>query len=122
MHRHFIFLTCFCALVSFFPLLLSEWWHVHCMWAGVSAWFLCDLLMVGSDLKMAEERIRELDKRADTSKSELDIKFKLAEILKRINENDQLLMEIRSRVMGIKRTCSHPWCVERTRSLTGNSL
>ena len=121
-HRHFTVLTCVCALLSFFPLLLSQWWHVHCMWAGVSLWFLCDLLMVGSDLLRAEERIKEFERQAEISKSCLDIKFKLAEIMKRLNENDLLLMEIRSRVMAIKRQCVGPLCIQRAGSLMSNSL
>ena len=121
-HRHFTVLACLCALLSFFPLLLSQWWHVHCMWAGVSLWFLCDLLMVGSDLKIAEERIKEFERQAEASKSSLEVKFKLTEILKRINENDLLLMEIRSRVVAIKRQCVGPLCIQRAASLMSNSL
>jgi hypothetical protein len=92
------------------------------MWAGVSLWFLCDLLMVGSDLKIAEERIKEFERQADVSKSCMDVKFKLTEILKRINENDLLLMEIRSRVVAIKRQCVGPLCIQRAGSLMSNSL
>jgi len=93
------------------------------MWAGVSLWFLCDLLMVGSDLVRAEERIKEFERHADISKSYIEVKFKLAEILKRLNENDLLTMEIRSRVVAIQRRYSDPSHSSRTaRSLMSNSL
>ena len=69
------------------------------MWGCVSFWFLCDLFIVGSDLKRAQDRIEDLSARSGTLHSAL----KFTEILKRINENDMLLMEIRSRVILLQR-------------------
>jgi len=99
MHKHFVVIVCLCAIISYSPLLMSEWWHVHCLWGCVSFWFLCDLFIVGSDLKRAQGRIEDLTVHSET----LDSKLKFTEILKKINENDMLLMEIRSRVILLQR-------------------
>ena len=105
MNNQLIVLTCLCAIISYSPQIISEWWHVHCLWGLVSFWFLCDLFVVGSDLKHANDRIKDLM----TNREALDTKLKFAEIMKRINENEFLLLEIRSRVTAIqKRGVDHP--------------
>ena len=106
-----------CALLSYFPLLFSQLWYVHCMWAMVTIWFLCDLMRVGYELNQAEERIKYLQERAQLMP---DVKY--AQILKMQAENDLLLMEIRSRVVSIQRRCVHPHGMDRSRSLMSNSL
>jgi hypothetical protein len=57
---------------------------------------------VESDLNVAKERIKLIE---NQTKSEdiFTISAQLADIGKRINENDFLLMEIRSRVVAIQR-------------------
>jgi hypothetical protein len=87
------------------------------MWGCVSFWFLCDLLIVGSDLERAQGRIEDLSVHSET----LDSKLKFTEILKRINENDLLLTEIRSRVILLqRRNTEHHRHSPHT--LTSNSL
>ena len=117
MHGHFIVLTCTCALMSYFPLLFSQLWYVHCMWGVVVIWFLGDLMRVGYELDLAEVRIKGLQERAQLMP---DVKY--AQILKMQAENDLLLMEIRSRVVSIQRRCVHPHGMDRARSLMSNSL
>ena len=117
MHGHFIVLTCACALLSYFPLLFSQLWYVHCMWGVVVIWFLGDLMRVGYELDLAEVRIKGLQERAQLMP---DVKY--AQILKMQAENDLLLMEIRSRVVSIQRRCVHPHGMDRARSLMSNSL
>ena len=117
MHGHFIVLTCACALLSYFPLLFSQLWYVHGMWAMVTIWFLCDLMRVGYELNQAEERIKGLQERAQLMP---DVKY--AQMLKMQAENDLLLMEIRSRVVSIQRRFMHPHVIDRARSLMSNSL
>jgi hypothetical protein len=119
MHGHFIVLTCMCALLSYFPLLFSQLWYVHCMWAMVTIWFLCDLMRVGYELNQAEERIKYMQERERIIP---DFQCKFAQILKMQAENDLLLMEIRSRVVSIQRRCAHPHEMDRARSLMSNSL
>ena len=89
MNNQLIVLTCLCAIISYSPQIISEWWHVHCLWGLVSFWFLCDLFVVGSDLKHANDRIKDLM----TNREALDTKLKFAEIMKRINENEFLLLK-----------------------------
>jgi hypothetical protein len=119
MHGHFIVLTCACALLSYFPLVFSQLWYVHCMWAMVTIWFLCDLMRVGYELNQAEERVKYMQERARIIP---DFQCKFAQILKMQAENDLLLMEIRSRVVSIQRRCVHPHGMDRARSLMSNSL
>lgn len=119
MHGHFIVLTCMCALMSYFPLVFSQLWYVHCMWAMVTIWFLCDLMRVGYELNQAEERIKDLQERAQLMP---DVKGKFSQILKMQVENDLLLMEIRTRLVKIQRRCVHPHGMDRARSLMSNSL
>jgi hypothetical protein len=88
------------------------------MWAMVTVWFLCDLMRVGYELNQAEERIKDMQERARLIP---DVQGKFAEILKRMNENDLLLMEIRSRIVSIHRRCADPH-IDRSRSLVSNSL
>ena len=106
-----------CALMSYFPLLFSQLWYVHCMWAMVTIWFLCDLMRVGYELNQAEERIKFMQGRERIMP---DFQGKLAQILKMQAENDLLLMEIRSRVVSIQRRCVHPHGMDRARSLMSN--
>ena len=106
-----------CALMSYFPLVFSQLWYVHCMWAMVTIWFLCDLMRVGYELNQAEVRIKYMQERAQLIP---DVKY--AQILKMQAENDLLLMEIRSRVVSIQRRCVHPHGMDRARSLMSNSL
>ena len=106
-------LTCACALLSYSPLLFSQLWYVHGMWAMVTIWFLCDLMRVGYELNQAEERIKCMQERALFIP---EVHGKFAEILKRMNENDLLLMEIRSRLASIHRRYADPH-MDRTRSL-----
>ena len=119
MHGHFIVLTCACALLSYFPLLFSQLWYVHCMWAMVTIWFLCDLMRVGYELNQAEERIKFMQGRDQIIP---DFQGKLDQILKMQAENDLLLMEIRTRLVSIQRRCVHPHVIDRARSLMSNSL
>ena len=107
-----------CVLLSFFPLLLSQLWYVHCMWALVAIWFLCDLMRVGYELNQAEERIKYMQERAQIVP---DVQCKFAEILKRQTDNDMLLLEIRMRVMSMQKRCTDPH-IDRVRSLASNSL
>ena len=60
MNNQLIVLTCLCAIISYSPQLLSEWWHVHCLWGFVSLWLLCDMFVGGSDLKCENDRINDL--------------------------------------------------------------
>ena len=108
-----------CALMSYFPLVFSQLWYVHCMWGLVVIWFLGDLMRVGYELNQAEERIKCMQERARLIP---DVQCKYAEILKRMYENDLLLMEIRTRVVSIQRRFMHPHVIDRTRSLMSNSL
>jgi hypothetical protein len=57
---------------------------------------------VESDLNVANERIK-LTANQTTSDDTFSTNAQLADIRKRINENDLLLMEIRSRVVAIQR-------------------
>ena len=117
MHGHFIVLTCACALLSYFPLVFSQLWYVHCMWGLVAIWFLCDLMRVGNELNQAEVRIKYMQERAQLIP---DVKY--AQMLKMQAENDLLLMEIRTRVVSIQRRFTHPHVIDRARSLMSNSL
>jgi hypothetical protein len=114
MHGHFIVLTCMCAFLSFFPLVFSQLWYVHCMWGAVVIWFLGDLMRVGYELDRAEERIKRMQQRELIMP---DVQFKFAEISKRMYENDLLLMEIRSRVMSVQKRFADPHVMDRARSL-----
>jgi hypothetical protein len=119
MHGHFIVLTCACALLSYLPLVFSQLWYVHCMWAMVTIWFLCDLMRVGCELNHAEVRIKDMQERARVIP---DLQGKLVQILKRQNENDLLLMEIRLRVVSIQRRFVQAHVMDRAKSLMSNSL
>jgi len=101
------------------PLVFSQLWYVHCMWALVAIWFLCDLMRVGYELNHAEERIKRMHQREQVIP---DFQGKLVQILKMQAENDLLLLEIRSRVVSIQRRCAHPHVMDRARSLMSNSL
>jgi hypothetical protein len=103
MYKYFITLICLGILLSYFPLLFSQWWHIHSLWAAVSFWFLSDLMLVGSDLRLAEERIKDLKDISLQLSQQSATHTHYTEIVKLIKENDLLLVEIRTRLMHMQR-------------------